>query len=84
MSQSLNAVSSSYSAKRVDSKSRPLTPSERQKALVERRKDTHKEIKVQVPLELKQCLQKLCKAEGITQAEMIARWIEQAASSANK
>lgn len=84
MSQSLNAVSSSYSAKRVDSKPRPLSTSERQKALVERRKDTHKEIKVHVPSELKQSLQKLCKAEGLTQAEMIARWIEQAASLANE
>jgi predicted DNA-binding protein len=61
-----------------------LSTSERQKALVERRKDTHKEIKVHVPSELKQSLQKLCKAEGLTQAEMIARWIEQAASLANE
>jgi len=83
MSQSFNAVSSSYSAKRVDSKPRPLSASERQKALVERRKNTHKEIKVQVPCELKQSLQKLCKAEGVTQAEMIARWIEQATSSSD-
>ena len=83
MSQSFNAVSSSYSAERVDSKTRPLTASERQKALVERRKKTHKEIKVQVPADIKESLQKLCKAEGVTQAEMIARWIEQATSSSD-
>ncbi|NWC63957.1 replication regulatory protein RepA [Cedecea sp. P7760] len=83
MSQSFNAVSSSYNAERVDSKPRPLTASERQKALVERRKKTHKEIKVQVTSDLKESLQRLCKTEGITQAEMIARWIEKATSSSD-
>lgn len=84
MSQPLNAVTSSTKTKRTYRKGNPLSTSERQQALVERRKHTHKEIKVSVPLELKQSLQTMCEAEGVSQAEMISRLIEKASDNHSK
>lgn len=81
MSQPLHAVTSSQKSKRVYRKGSPLSVSERQQALTERRKNTHKEIKVYVPLALKQSLQTMCDAEGISQTEMITRLIEKASDN---
>lgn len=78
MSQTENAATSSSKTKRPYRKGNPLTVTERQQALVERRKETHKEIKVYVPSELKLRLQSMCQAEGVTQAEMICRLIADA------
>jgi hypothetical protein len=71
MSQIANAVTSSLKTKRVYRKGNPMSPSERQQALVARKKETHKEIRVYVQSTLKTDLQLLCEAEGLTQSEMI-------------
>lgn len=84
MSQPENAATSSTKTKRNYRKGNPLSTSERQQALVERRKHTHKEIKVYVSFELKHRLQMMCEAEGISQAEMISRLIEKASTNPNK
>lgn len=76
MSQVVNTETSSTRTKRPYRKGNPLSLVERQKALVSRRKETHKEIKVYVPEALKEQLQSMCKAEGLTQAEIISRLIE--------
>jgi hypothetical protein len=78
MSQAANSVASSTNSKRSYRKGKPLTVAERQQALAERRKETHKEIKVYVPSEFKLSLQNMCQAEGVTQAEMICRLIADA------
>ncbi|GJL36761.1 replication protein [Enterobacter hormaechei] len=84
MSQPENAATSSTKTKRNYRKGNPLSTSERQQALVERRKHTHKEIKVYVSSELKHRLQMMCEAEGISQAEMISRLIQKASINPNK
>ncbi|WP_208952236.1 replication regulatory protein RepA [Rahnella sp. ChDrAdgB13] len=78
MSHIENAVTSSSKAKRPYRKGSPLSPIERQQALIARRKETHKEIRVYVQNGLKNDLQRLCKAEGVTQSEMIETLIKTA------
>lgn len=80
MSQVANLVASSTNSKRSYRKGNPLTVAERQQALVERKKETYKEIKVYVLSELKLSIQSMCQAEEITQAEMICRLIADACS----
>ncbi|WP_421671671.1 replication regulatory protein RepA [Rahnella sp. EDr1-12] len=80
MSQSTNVASSSSKNKRPYRKGNPLSPSERQQALVARRKDTHKEIRVYVLSALKEDFQRLCEAEGLTQTEMLEVLIKAASS----
>ncbi|UIN02620.1 replication regulatory protein RepA [Yersinia ruckeri] len=75
MSQTTEAVSSSL--KRSYRKGNPLTLAERQQASLAKKRTTHKELRVFLLSELKEQLQSMCEAEGITQAEMIARLIEQ-------
>jgi hypothetical protein len=77
MSQTENAETSSLSTKRPYRKGNPLTLAERQQASLARKRATHKELRVFLPVALKDQLQEMCAAEGITQAEMIARLIEQ-------
>ncbi|QPF30505.1 replication regulatory protein RepA (plasmid) [Klebsiella sp. BDA134-6] len=77
MSQPGNAVTSSSKEKRQYRKGNPLTLAERQQASLARKKDTHKELRVFLPIVLKEHLQDMCEAEGMTQAEMIAKLIEQ-------
>lgn len=84
MSQVENSVASSTNSKRSYRKGNPLTVAERQQALAERRKETHKEIKVYVPSEFKLSLQTMCQAEGVTQAEMICRLIAAASGRYNE
>ncbi|MXP68008.1 replication regulatory protein RepA [Pantoea sp. Aalb] len=76
MSKILNVITSS--SKRIYKKGKPLSVAERQQALTKRRKETHKEIKVYVPLALKKSLCDLCQSEGISQAEMISILISDA------
>lgn len=71
MSQVENAVTFSSKTKRPYRKGSPLSPSERQRALVARKKDTHKEIRAYVQSELKDSFQDLCDAEGLTQSQML-------------
>lgn len=78
MSQAVNAVTSSSKTKRIYRKGNPMSPSERQQALVARKKETHKEIRVYVQSDLKNNLQRLCEAEGVTQTEMIETLIKTA------
>ncbi|MBC3252382.1 replication regulatory protein RepA [Serratia fonticola] len=81
MSQVVDVVTSSTKTKRTYRKGNPLSVSERQQALVARRKETHKEIKIYVHSDLKSRLQNLCEAQGLSQAEMISRLIENASKA---
>lgn len=83
MSQTENAVPSSLKTKRPYRKGNPLSLSERQQASLARKRETHKELRVFLPNELKNLLQTMCEAEGITQAEMIARWIKKESDDRN-
>lgn len=79
MSQVSNAASSSsLNEKRLHRKGHPMNTSERQQSFLERKKATHKEIKVLVANELKNKLQILCAENGLSQAEMISLLIQKA------
>lgn len=78
MSQVGNADTSSSNNKRPYRKGHPLSPSERQRALVARKKETHKEIRVFVRNVEKSNLQRLCEIKGLTQSEMIEYLIKMA------
>lgn len=84
MSQSANTDTSSTKKLRPYRKGNPLSVTERQQALIARRRDTHKEIRVFVQDSLKSQLQKLCKEEKMTQAELIAFLIDNASSILSK
>ncbi|MXP68019.1 replication regulatory protein RepA [Pantoea sp. Aalb] len=77
MSHIENTVISSWKVKRTYRKGNPMSASEKQLASIARKRITHKEIKVFVRNPLKDCMVKLCKAEGLTQAEFIEKLIEQ-------
>lgn len=77
MSQPEKAVSSSKE-KREYRKGHPLSASERQQSFVARKRETHKEIKILVPKELKRKFQDMCAESGLSQAEMFCRLIDQA------
>lgn len=77
MSQPGNAVTSSSKEKRAYRKGNPLTLAERQQASLARKRVTHKELRVFLPVDLKEQLQSMCESEGMTQAEMIAKLIAQ-------
>lgn len=83
MSQTENAVPSSSKTKRPYRKGNPLSLSERQQASLARKRETHKELRVFLPNELKNLLQVMCEAEGLTQAEMIERWIKKESGNRN-
>lgn len=83
MSQVENAITSSSKTKRPYRKGSPLSPSERQRALVARKKDTHKEIRAYVQSDLKDGFQQLCDAEGLTQSEMLEALIKAAVKEAD-
>lgn len=76
MSQAASVVTSSSRTKRSYRKGNPLSAAERQQISLERKKSTHKEVRVFVRDSLKHQLQSMCEREGITQAEMIERLIE--------
>ncbi|MBD8128858.1 replication regulatory protein RepA [Pantoea agglomerans] len=76
MPQSGNADTSSAKEKRQYRKGNPLSATERQQAAVARKRSTHKEIKIFVQTTLKKRLIEMCEADGITQAEMIEKWIQ--------
>lgn len=79
MSQVSNATSSSsLNEKRLYRKGHPMSTSERQQSFLERKKATHKEIKVLVANEMKNKLQILCAENGLSQAEMISLLIQKA------
>ncbi|EJP7814079.1 TPA: replication regulatory protein RepA [Escherichia coli] len=78
MSQTENAVTSSSKEKRVYRKGHPLSVSERQQSFVARKRETHKEIKILVPKELKRKFQEMCAESGLTQAELFSRLIDKA------
>ncbi|WP_253030739.1 replication regulatory protein RepA [Escherichia coli] len=78
MSQPGNAVTSSSKEKRVYRKGHPLSASERQQSFVARKRETHKEIKILVPKELKNKFQEMCAESGLTQAELFSRLIDKA------
>ena len=75
MSQIENAVTSSSKTKRQYRKGNPLSATERQQATIARKRSTHKEVKIFVRNTLKNRLVEMCEADGVTQAEMVERWI---------
>lgn len=75
MSQAENAMTSSSKTKRQYRKGNPLSATERQQATIARKRSTHKEVKIFVRNTLKNRLVEMCEADGVTQAEMIERWI---------
>ncbi|HBI7073644.1 TPA: replication regulatory protein RepA [Citrobacter freundii] len=77
MSQPGNAVSSSKE-KRAYRKGHTLSASERQQSFVARKRETHKEIKILVPKELKSKFQEMCAESGLSQAELFSRLIDKA------
>ncbi|EBF1559673.1 replication regulatory protein RepA [Salmonella enterica] len=78
MPQPENAVTSSSNKKRVYRKGQPLSTSERQQIFVARKRETHKEIKILVPNELKSRFQDMCAESGLSQADMFCRLIDKA------
>ncbi|MEG5888124.1 replication regulatory protein RepA [Enterobacter ludwigii] len=76
MSQAVNVETSSDKEKRPYRKGQPLSSSERQQKFVARKRDTHKEIKILVPKELKERFLDMCARNGLSQAEMFGRLIE--------
>lgn len=78
MSQVSNVETSSSNGKRMYRKGHPLSASERQQSFVARKRETHKEIKVLVPNELKSKFQEMCAERGLSQAEMFSHLIEMA------
>ncbi|MFS7282017.1 replication regulatory protein RepA [Serratia proteamaculans] len=76
MSRVVNAVTSSSKAKRQYSKGNPVPARERQQASLSRRSSTHKAFHAVILSSLKDKLEKLAVAEGLTQAQMIERLIE--------
>ncbi|MGE0969621.1 replication regulatory protein RepA [Klebsiella sp. WOUb02] len=73
MSQIVNAKTSS--SKRAYRKGNPLSGAEKQRRSVLRKKETHTAINVFIQNELKSVLLQLCEDSGLTQTEMIERWI---------
>lgn len=78
MSQVENAVTPSSKEKRAYRKGHPLSGSERQQSFVARKRETHKEIKILVPKELKSKFQEMCAESGLSQAELFSRLIDKA------
>ncbi|MGK3159988.1 replication regulatory protein RepA [Enterobacter kobei] len=78
MSQAENAVTSSSKEKRQYRKGHPLSASERQQSFVARKRETHKEIKILVPKELKSKFQEMCAESGLSQAELFSHLIDKA------
>ena len=76
MSQSVDAVTSSTKSKRAYRKGNPVPPRERQKASLERRSDTHKALHAVILSSQKEKLETLASEEGITQAQMLEKIIE--------
>ncbi|HHL2713055.1 TPA: replication regulatory protein RepA [Yersinia enterocolitica] len=76
MSQTINTDTSSSETKRPYRKGNPVPARERQKASLERRSSTHKAFHAVILSSLKDKLEQLAVAEGITQAQMIERLIE--------
>lgn len=80
MPQPEDVVSSSKNSKRSQRKSHPMSGSERQQNFVARRRETHKEIKILVPNELKTKFLEMCASSGLSQAELFSKLIQDAES----
>lgn len=76
MSQIDDAGTSSSKTKRGYRKRQPLTGAEKQKMFVSRKKETHRAINVFIDKQLKDDLVHLCETTGLTQTQMIERWIQ--------
>ncbi|WBV24270.1 replication regulatory protein RepA [Pantoea piersonii] len=79
-----DSVTSAPEKKRTRSRQNPTPDNERAKAYQARKRETHKEIKVFIRTEVKQALIKLCEADGLTQAEVLERLIENETLRINK
>lgn len=77
MSQAENAAATSSKPKRAYRKGRPMTDSERQLAAIARKRENHKEIKVFVKKNLKDCMVSFCAANKITQAQFLEALLEE-------
>jgi primosomal protein N'' len=76
MSQAVNAVTSSSKTKRPYRKGNPVPARERQQASLARKSSTHKAFHAVILSSLKDKLEQLALAEGVTQAQMIEKLIE--------
>lgn len=76
MPRVVNADTSSSQDKRQYRKGNALSPAEKKRMSVSRKKETHKEVNVFIRNEYKEVLLQLCKDAGVTQAGMIEKWIE--------
>lgn len=68
---------SSLKAKRSYRKGDPLSVNERKSVSLARKRETHKAINVYVLNSLKGKLEEFCKAEGVSQSQMIEMLIKQ-------
>lgn len=75
-----DSVTSAPAKKSSRDRNNPTPDKERVRAYQARRRETHKEIKVFIPVPVKQALMKLCEAEGKTQAEVLEELIQEAAT----
>lgn len=76
MPRVVNADTSSSQDKRPYRKGNALSPAEKKRMSVSRKKETHKEVNVFIRNEYKEILLQLCKDAGMTQADMFEKWIE--------
>lgn len=84
MSQAVNVETSSAKPKRQYRKGNPLSVNERKMASLEKKKETHKEVRAFVRNPLKDKLALMCEEDGLSQAEMIEFLIEQEAIRRDK
>ncbi|MFS7722328.1 replication regulatory protein RepA [Klebsiella pneumoniae] len=73
MSRPADKTASSASAKHCIPEGKPMSASERQLAVVARKRKTHKEVKVFVKNPLKDVMIAVCVEKGLTQAEFIEK-----------
>ncbi|ACF57211.1 conserved hypothetical protein (plasmid) [Salmonella enterica subsp. enterica serovar Kentucky str. CVM29188] len=77
MSKTEDTVTSSSKRKRGYRKGNPMPPKERQKASIARRSSTHKAFHAVIQANLKNKLREFADEEGITQAKMLEKLIEE-------
>lgn len=76
MSQAENAAATSSKPKRAYQKGNPLSDSERKRASIARKSETHRNVNVFIKKHFKGYLVTLCEQDGLTQADFIERLLE--------
>lgn len=70
---------SSLKTKRLYRKGNPLSAADKQRISLARKRASHKEVKVFIEPVFKELLMKMCDLDGVTQAEILEKLIEQEA-----